>query len=103
MCCSYKWLARYRSGGAALLMDRRSVHRSQGRTLDPHELQRAVNLRHQRLHLRHIGRLLAAPFSTGARALHRLGLGQLRNLEPYRLRSCEAVTSLPALRAGAVR
>jgi hypothetical protein len=41
-----------------------------------------VDLRHQRLHLRHIARLLAAPFSTVARALNRLGLGRLRNLEP---------------------
>ena len=36
----------------------------------------------QRLHLRHIARLLAAPFSTMARALNRLGFGRLRNLEP---------------------
>jgi hypothetical protein len=41
-----------------------------------------VDLRHQRLHLRHIARLLAAPFSTVARVLNRLGLGRLRNLEP---------------------
>ena len=39
-------------------------------------------MRHQRLHLRHIARLLAAPFSTVARALNRLGLGRLRNLDP---------------------
>ena len=38
--------------------------------------------RYQRLHLRHIARLLAAPFSTVARALNRLGLGRLRNLDP---------------------
>lgn len=41
-----------------------------------------MDLRHQRLHLRHIPRLLAVPFSTVARALNRLGLGRLRNLEP---------------------
>ena len=39
-------------------------------------------MRHQRLDLRHIARLLAAPFSTVARALNRLGLGRLRNLYP---------------------
>jgi transposase len=72
--CAYKWLARYRSGGAAALADRRSVRRTQRWTLDPQHLQRAVELRHQRLHLRHIARLLAAPFSTVARALNRLGL-----------------------------
>lgn len=41
-----------------------------------------MELRHQHLHLRHIARLLAAPFSTVARALNRLGLGRSRNLEP---------------------
>ena len=41
-----------------------------------------MELRHQRLHLRHIARLLQAPFSTVARALSRLGLGRLRKLEP---------------------
>ena len=80
--CAYKWLARFRSGGAASLADRRSVRRTQRRTLDPQKLQQAVDLRHQRLHLRHIARLLAAPFSSVARALNRLGLGRLRNLEP---------------------
>jgi len=80
--CAYKWLARYRSGGVAALADRRSVRRSQRRTLDPNRLQHAVELRHQRLHLRHIARLLAAPFSTVARAMNRLGLGRLCNLAP---------------------
>ena len=80
--CAYKWLARYRSGGAPSLADRRSVRRTQRRTFDPQQLQHAVELRHQRLHLRHIARLLAAPFSTVARVLNRLGLGRLRNLEP---------------------
>ena len=79
--CAYKWLARYRSGGPASLADRRSVRRTQRRTLDLHHRQCAVELRHQRLHLRHIARLLHAPFSTVARALNHLGLGRLRNLE----------------------
>jgi transposase-like protein len=80
--CAYKWLSRYRSGGAAALVDRRSVRRTQRQTLDPQHLQRAVGLRHQRLHFRHIARLLAAPISTVARTLSRLGLGRLRNLDP---------------------
>jgi len=62
--CAYRWLARYRSGGPSSLVDRRSVRRT------------------QRLHLRHSARLLQVPFSTVARALSRLGLGRLRNLEP---------------------
>jgi hypothetical protein len=44
--------------------------------------ERALDLPHQRLHLRHIARLLRAPFSTVARTLSSLGLGRLRNLEP---------------------
>jgi len=80
--CAYRWLARYRAGGVASLADRRSVRRTQRRTLDPQQLQHAVELRRQRLHLRHIARLLRAPFSTVARALSRLGLGRLRNLDP---------------------
>lgn len=80
--CACKWLARYRSGGAAALIDRRSVRRTQQRRLDPRRLQPAVEMRHQRLRLRHIARLLGAPFSTVARGLNRLGLGRLRNLDP---------------------
>ena len=80
--CVYRWLARYRSGGVASLADRRSARRTQRRMLDQQQLQKAIDLRHQRLHLRHIARLLQAPFSTDARALSRLGLGRLRNLEP---------------------
>ena len=62
--CAYKWLARFRSGGAASLADRRSDRRTQRRTLDPQQQQHAVELRHQRLHLRHIARLLAAPWDS---------------------------------------
>jgi transposase len=62
--CTYKWLARHRSGGEASLADRRSVRRTQRRTLDPHQQQRAVELRHQLLHLSHIARLLAAPLAS---------------------------------------
>jgi transposase-like protein len=36
---AYEWLAHYRSGGRAALVDRRSERRSQRRTLDPQQLQ----------------------------------------------------------------
>jgi hypothetical protein len=75
-------LALYRSGGLSTLADRRSLRRTHRRTLDPQQLQHAVDFRHQRLHLRHIARLLAAPFSTVARALNCLGLVRLHNLVP---------------------
>ena len=57
---AYKWLARYRSGGAA--------------ALDPLLLQRAVDLRHERCTLRRVARVLAAPLSTVGRVLKPLGL-----------------------------
>jgi transposase len=79
---AYKWLARYLSGGAAALVDRRRVRRRQRQMLDQQQMQQAVELRHHRLHLLHMARLLAAPFSTFARSLSRLGLGRLRKLEP---------------------
>ena len=79
---AYKWLARYRSGGASALVDRRSVRRTQRRTLDPQQLQRAVDLRHERCTLRRVARVLAAPVSTVGRVLKALGLGRLKNLQP---------------------
>jgi len=45
---AYKWLARYRSSGIDALMDRRSRHRTQRRTVDPEKIQRAIELRHKR-------------------------------------------------------
>ena len=54
---AYKWLARYRSGGA-------------------------VALRHERCTLRRVARVLSAPLSTVGRVLKPLGLGRLRNLQP---------------------
>ena len=79
---AYKWLARFREGGSAALADRRSVRRTQRRTLDPQHLQQAVDLRHQRCTLRRIARTLKAPLSTVARVMNSLGLGRLKNLEP---------------------
>jgi len=52
-------------------------------TLDPKQVQQAVELRQQHLHLRHIARLLKVHFlSTVVRALSQLGLGRLMNLGP---------------------
>jgi len=44
---AYKWLALYRSGSRATLVDLRSGRRTQRRTLDPQQLQQAVDLPHQ--------------------------------------------------------
>lgn len=51
---AYRWLARYRSGGPASLADRRIERRTNRRMLDPQQLQQTVELRHQRLHPRHL-------------------------------------------------
>ncbi|WP_233133880.1 leucine zipper domain-containing protein [Synechococcus sp. BO 8801] len=79
---TYMWLARYLEGGVTALADRRSLRRTQRRTLDPPQLQQAVDLRHQRCTLHRIARLLLVPISTLARAMRRLGLSRLRNLDP---------------------
>ena len=52
------------------------------RTLDPQQLQQAVERRHQRCTLRRIAKSLGAPLSTVGRVMKSLGLGRLRNLEP---------------------
>ena len=80
--CASRWLARYRSGGPASLTDRRSVRRSQRRTLDPQQLQQAVDHRLQRCTLRRIAKALKAPLATVGRVMNALGLGRLRNLKP---------------------
>ncbi len=79
---AYKWLARFRQGGSGAMADRRSVRRSQRRTLYQQQLLRAVELRHERCTLRRIARLLAAPLSTVGRTLKTIGLGRLNNLQP---------------------
>jgi hypothetical protein len=63
-------------------VDQRSVRCTQRRTLDPQQLQRAVDLRHERCTLRRAARGLAAPLSTVGRVLKALGLGRLENLQP---------------------
>jgi transposase len=80
---AYKWLARYRSGGASALVDRRSVRRTQRRMLDPQQIQPAVDLRHERCTLRRVARVLAPPLHTVGRVLKDLGLDWLKNLQPW--------------------
>jgi hypothetical protein len=77
-----KWLTRFRSGEPAAMADRRSVRRTQRRTLDQQLLQQAMELRHKRCNLRKIARLPLVPISTLARAMRRLGLNRMRNFDP---------------------
>lgn len=79
---AYKWLARYREGGVTALADRRSVRRTQRRTLDPQHLQQAVDLRRERCTLRRIAKALSVPLATVGRLMKGLGLGRLKNLDP---------------------
>ncbi len=79
---AYKWLAKFRSGGAAALVGRRSVRRSPRRTLNPQQQQQARALRHERCTMLRIAKALAVPLSTTGRWLKSMGLGQLRNLQP---------------------
>ncbi len=51
-------------------------------SVDPQQLQQAVDLRYQRSTLRRIAKALKAPLSTVGRVMNGLGLGRLRNLEP---------------------
>ena len=79
---AYKWLARYRSAGASTLADRRSVRRTQPRRRDPQQLQRAVELRHERCTLRRVAKVLEALLSTVGRVLKSLGPDRLKNHQP---------------------
>ncbi len=79
---AYRWLARYRAGGTAALMDRSSAPRR-----CPHEVPAArvaeiEHWRRQRLSGPAIARQLAMPVSTVGGRLRRLGLGKLAALEP---------------------
>jgi len=79
-----KWLARFRSGGPAALVDRRNVRRTQRRTFDPQQQQQqqATALRHERCTMVRIAKALAAPLSTTGRWLKSMGLERLKNLQP---------------------
>jgi transposase len=79
---AYTWPARYRSSGAPALADRRSVRRTQRRTLGPQQLQHAVNFRHERCTIRRIAKVVGSPLSTVARAMKALGLGPWTPAEP---------------------
>ncbi len=51
-------------------------------SLDPRQLQHAVDLRQQRCALRRIAKAVGAPLPTVGRVMKAMGLGRLRNLEP---------------------
>jgi transposase InsO family protein len=79
---SYRWLARYRAGGAAALADRSSApHRCKHR-IGADRVSEIERLRRQRMSGPAIARQLAMPVSTVGAILRRLGLGKLAALDP---------------------
>lgn len=79
---AYKWLARFRSGGAAALQDRSSRPlQTPGRTC-PERERLVLDLRRQRKTSPQIARALRMATATVARILKRAGLHRLKRLDP---------------------
>ena len=78
---AYKWLARYRGGGAAALHNAKPVPRRVRHRLPEARIDAIATLRRQRLSGPAIARQLALPRSTVGAVLRRLGLGRLKSLD----------------------
>jgi transposase InsO family protein len=78
---AYKWLARYRGGGAAALHNARPVPRRLHHRLPPSQIAAIESLRRQRFSGPKIAARLGLPRSTVGAVLRRLGLGRLKSLE----------------------
>ena len=79
---AYKWLARYRAGGAAALHDRKPTPGTCPHATPAETVVRIEELRRERLSGPAIARQLAMPPSTVGAVLRRLGLGRLAALDP---------------------
>jgi transposase InsO family protein len=79
---AYKWLARFRSGGEAMLADRSSAPRRTPRATPQTTVATVEALRRQRLTGPAIARQLGLPRSTVGAILRRIGLARLSALEP---------------------
>jgi transposase InsO family protein len=79
---AYKWLARYRAGGAAALSDRKPTPARCPHSTPAKTVLRIEELRRERVSGPAIARRLAMPRSTVGAILRRLGLGQLAALDP---------------------
>jgi transposase InsO family protein len=77
----YRWLARYRGGGAAGLGDRSSAPGCCKHRIAAERITEITGLRRQRLSGPAIARQLGMPVSTVGAILRRLGLGKLAALE----------------------
>jgi transposase InsO family protein len=79
---SYRWLARYRSGGIAALADRSSAPQCCKHRIGTERVGEIEGLRRQRMSGPAIARQLSMPVSTVGAILRRLGLGKLAALDP---------------------
>jgi transposase len=79
---AYRWLARYRVGGTAALIDRSSAPQRCPHQIAAARVAEIEQLRRQRLSGPAIARQLGMPVSTVGGILRRLGLGRLTALEP---------------------
>ena len=79
---SYRWLARYRGGGAAALADRSSAPQRCKHRIGAERVGEIERLRRQRMSGPALARQLGMPVSTVGAILRRLGLGKLAALEP---------------------
>jgi transposase InsO family protein len=79
---AYKWLARFRAGGEAMLQDRSSAPAHCRHRLPAERVAEIERLRRQRLSGPQIAARLAMPRSTVGAVLGQLGLGRLSALEP---------------------
>jgi transposase len=78
----WKWVARYRAGGEAGLVDRSSAPRSVPRRTEDERVSAIVALRRLRLTGQDIALALGMAPSTVSGILTRVGLGKLSRLEP---------------------
>ena len=77
-----KWVRRFRTEGAAGLLDRSSRPRRLARSTAQRVVDRVLALRHEQLIATTIARHVKLPRSTVGAILRRHGLGRLKNLQP---------------------
>ena len=77
-----KWVRRFRSEGAAGLLDRSSRPRRLARSTAQRIVDRVLALRHERLVAAAIAQKVQLPRSTVGAILRRHGLGRLKHLQP---------------------
>ena len=78
--CARKWVARYRDGGEAGLVDRSSAPKRVANRTPPERVAVVAKLRRMRMTAAEIAETLAMPLSTVSGVLRRIGMGRLGRL-----------------------